>query len=66
MDAKRYELARLKMIVHSTYGIGKDAYGRLYQARLKPVYNKYHKLYKDIIKDQSEIPSHQQIDRMTE
>ena len=55
MDAKKcYELARLKNIIHSTYGIKKDAYNISNNKKFKTLYKNYRKLYKEVAKEQQQ------------
>ena len=55
MDAKKcYELARLKNIIHSTYGIKKDAYDISNNKKFKTLYKTYRALYKEVAKEQQQ------------
>ena len=53
-DKKCYELSRLKNIIHSTYGIKKDAYDISNNKKFKTLCKTYHKLYKEVAKEQQQ------------
>ncbi len=55
MDAKKcYELARLKNIIHSTYGIKKDTPDIINNKKFKTLYKTYRKLFKEVAKEQQQ------------